>query len=110
MLLEVIVQTVADAVAARHGGADRLEVVRAIDRDGLTPSIELVRAIQLETGLPLRVMVRERNRFDLDPRDLPALRRAAAALAAAGVDGLVIGFVRDAAPDLIDLSSVLQAA
>ena len=33
LLLEVIVQTEADARAAAEGGADRLEVVRAI-RDG----------------------------------------------------------------------------
>ena len=34
ILLEVIVQSVADATEAEAGGADRLEVVREIERDG----------------------------------------------------------------------------
>ena len=37
LLLEVIVQSEADARAAAEGGADRLEVVRAIRDGGLTP-------------------------------------------------------------------------
>ena len=37
LLLEVIVQTLADAREAASGGADRLEVVRAIRDGGLTP-------------------------------------------------------------------------
>ena len=57
LLLEIIVQTVDDARAAEAGGADRLEVVRDINQDGLTPSLGVVRAIQEATRLPLRVMV-----------------------------------------------------
>ena len=63
ILLEVIVQTADDARAAEAGGADRLEVVRDINRDGLTPSIDVVRSIQAATRLPLRVMVRESATF-----------------------------------------------
>src|SRR5262245_44731088 len=59
MLLEVIVQSLDDARAALAGGADRLEVVRAIEDGGLTPPIELVHEIAAHVGLPLRVMVRE---------------------------------------------------
>ena len=58
LLLEVIVQTVDDARAATEGGADRLEVVRAIREGGLTPSPSLVDEIRQATPLPLRVMVR----------------------------------------------------
>ena len=63
LLLEVIVQSVEDALAAEAGGADRLEVVREIERDGLSPSLDLVRAISSATRVPLRVMVRESNTF-----------------------------------------------
>lgn len=37
-LLEVIALTVADAGAARDGGADRIEVVADMAADGLTPT------------------------------------------------------------------------
>jgi copper homeostasis protein len=110
LLLEVIVQSVSDARAAAEGGAERLEVVRAIHDGGLTPPLSLVQAIAAETALPQRVMVRENAGYDMDPRELPALRRAAAQFAAAGVDGIVIGFARAGELSIDDLTTVLEAA
>ena len=110
LLLEVIVQTVADTRAAAEGGADRLEVVCAIRSGGLTPPLALVTAIAAEVTLPLRVMVRENAGYDTDPRELHALRRAAADFARIGVDGLVAGFSKDGIVSVADLSVVLDAA
>ncbi len=103
-------QSVADARAAAEGGADRLEVVRAIRDGGLTPALSLVEAIAAETALPLRVMVRENPGFEGPPGERPALRRAAAAFAAAGVDGLVAGFAKAGALSLDELAPVLEGA
>src|ERR687888_545872 len=102
LLLEVIVQSVADARAAARGGADRLEVVRAIGDGGLTPSAALVRAIAAEVSLPLRVMVRENAGFSTNEQELPALRDAVATFAADGVDGVVLGFARGCEPAIDD--------
>jgi copper homeostasis protein CutC len=110
LLLEVIVQIVADARAATDGGADRLEVVRAIHDGGLTPLPSMVRAIAAETRLPLRVMVRDNAGYELAPGELPGLRRAAAEFAEAGVDGLVIGFARSGEALLEDVERVLESA
>jgi copper homeostasis protein len=110
ILLEVIVQTVDDARAATDGGADRLEVVRAIRDGGLTPPVSLVHAIAAETTLPLRVMVRENAGYDSDPAERRILQRAASELAAAGVHGLVAGFARDGELALDELAPVLDAA
>ena len=111
MLLEVIVQSVADAKEAEAGGADRLEVVREIERDGLTPALDLVRAIQSQVGLPLRVMVRESDGFGIaDDRELLTLQHAFADLADLGVHGAVVGFARDGALDIPRLTSVLAVA
>jgi copper homeostasis protein len=111
MLLEVIVQTLADARAAQEGGADRLEVVEDIDRGGLTPSVDLVRAIAAETGLALRVMVREHDGFTVDGAgEMGRLRRAVEAFAALGVDGVVLGFARHGELDLESTRQVLSAA
>ena len=65
-LLEVIVQTLADAREAARGGADRLEVVRALEDGGLTPPLALVQEIAAEVSLPLRVMVRENAGYSTD--------------------------------------------
>ena len=110
VLLEVIVQTLADARAAAEGGADRLEVVRAIGDGGLTPPLSLVTAIASQIPLPLRVMVRENSGYEMDPLEVRALQRAAADFAGIGVDGLVAGFVKAGQLSLADLSLVLEAA
>src|SRR5262249_5414776 len=60
------------------------------------------------TALPLRVMVRSDNGFELDPRALPELRRQARALADAGVDGLVVGFARAGTLALDDLVRTIE--
>jgi copper homeostasis protein len=111
MVLEVIVQSLADAREAEAGGADRLEVVREIERDGLTPSLDLVRALQSEVRLPLRVMVRESDGFGISgPEELRTLQRTFGILADLGVDGAVVGFARDGRLDLQAMRSVLSAA
>src|SRR3954462_3158843 len=108
LLLEVIVQSAADARASTEGGADRLEVVRAIDQGGLTPLLSVVQAITAETRLPLRVMVRENDGYELAAGELPALLRAAAAFIDAGVDGIVIGFAEAGEIVLDDLLQVID--
>jgi copper homeostasis protein len=109
-LLEVIVQSVADARAAARGGADRLEVVRAIHVGGLTPPLALVHQIADAVSLPLRVMVRENAGYSIQPGERNMLRRAAAAFAEAGVDGLVLGFTHQGEIDLDSVAHVLDAA
>ena len=109
-LLEVIVQSVADARAAARAGADRLEVVRRIQDGGLTPPIALVREIAAEVSLPLRVMVRENAGYTTSPVELLALQRAAAALAELQVDGLVVGFAAAGEIELEPVSHVMDAA
>jgi copper homeostasis protein len=111
MLLEVIVLSVADARAAEAGGADRLEVVREIDRDGLTPALDLVRAIAAETRLPLRAMVRERADFEPgEPDQLAILRRAVADFSELRLDGVVLGFAREGKIDFDAIDAVLAEA
>jgi copper homeostasis protein len=75
LLLEIIVCSVADAIEAARGGADRLEVARDMDRQGLTPSIEMVREIMRSVRLPLRVMVRETGGFRCDESSTSGPRR-----------------------------------
>ena len=110
LLLEVIVQSVADARAAARGGADRLEVVRAIRDGGLTPPVALVRGIAAEVSLPLRVIVRENAGYSTNGHELPALREAIATFAAESVDGAVLGFADGGELAIHDTVRVLDAA
>ncbi|PRY25649.1 copper homeostasis protein [Pseudosporangium ferrugineum] len=100
-ILEVIALTPADAVAAREGGADRVELVTDMRRQGLTPAIATYAAVR-EAGLPVRVMLRGQDGYALG--DAEGLVRAAAALREAGADEFVLGFL-DAA-GAVDLAAV----
>ena len=110
ILLEVIVQTVADARAATDGGADRLEVVRSMRDGGLTPELSVVEAIKGATSLPLRIMVRENGGFETSDAEIEVLRAAAWNVAKLDVDGLVAGFARSGDLSLAEFSAVIEAA
>ena len=101
-LLEVIVETPADAVEAEAGGADRLEIIRTFEVGGLTPDFDEVRRILRASSLPAWVMIRERPDYALgdEAAALARLREQAARFAALGVEGLVTGYVRDGRVDI----------
>ena len=88
-ILEVIALTAADARAAQAGGADRIELVTAMDQAGLTPTIETFLQVKAATDLPVRVMLRNQDGYARTV-DLAA---SAAALRAAGADQFVLGFL-----------------
>ncbi|MCP3800064.1 copper homeostasis protein CutC [Allokutzneria sp. A3M-2-11 16] len=91
-MLEVIALDPTDAEAAQAGGADRLELVSEMAAGGLTPSVEVTRAVLAATSLPVRVMLRDQGGYR--PADLAALRKSAAELRAAGATEFVLGFLR----------------
>jgi copper homeostasis protein len=110
-VLEVIACTVKDAIEAEKGGADRLEVISDFERGGLTPSLELVRAMQTAVRLPLRVMLRESDGYQVASNDEVArLCSAARELAAMRVDGVVLGFLRDGKVDIELINRILDNA
>ncbi|SER63420.1 copper homeostasis protein CutC [Actinokineospora terrae] len=94
-LLEIIALTVADAVAAQQGGADRIEVVAQMDRDGLTPDPDLVAEMRAAVDIPLRVMVRGTDGFTADEAELTRLVATVGELREAGAQEFVLGFLTE---------------
>jgi copper homeostasis protein len=93
--IEVIAASVQDALAAQAAGATRIELVREIDQDGLTPNLGLVREVCEAVRIPVRVMLRDANSFVVeDIHALDKLCASARALAMLPIDGLVLGFLR----------------
>jgi len=90
--LEVVVVTVADAIAAEEGGADRLELVANLPEGGVTPSAGVIAAVRRATRLPLYVMIRPRGgSFHFSPAEVDAMVEDARIARELGADGLVIG-------------------
>lgn len=94
--LEICAETLQACVAAREGGADRIELCSDLVEGGVTPSHGLIRRAILEGKLPVHVMLRPRAgnfvysaaEFDVICSDL----QHAAQLGAAGV---VCGILRE---------------
>lgn len=110
-LLEIIVTSLEDAIEAEAGGADRLELVSHLEHGGLTPPIELAQQIVERIAIPLRVMVRESCHMQTESvAENRRLRAAAASLSRLCIDGLVLGFAKQGALDLVTTAEVLADA
>jgi copper homeostasis protein len=110
-VLEVIARSAADAVAAEKGGAGRLEVVRELASGGLTPPLSLVKEIVSAVSIPVRVMLRENDGFEIaDREEITRLCASARELAELEIDGIVLGFLRDRNLDLDALKQILSCA
>ena len=108
VVLEVIVCSVADAIEAERGGANRLEIVRDLERGGLTPPYELVAEIRQAVELPLRVMLRASEGYETGgDAEVDRLCVAAERFASLKVDGFVLGFLKDGEVDIESTRRVL---
>lgn len=90
--IEACVASVEDAVAAGAGGADRLELNRELERDGLTPSLDLFERVRDAVDLPIVAMVRPHDRgFHYSPGDLDDMERRIRDFVSAGASGIAAG-------------------
>jgi copper homeostasis protein len=95
-LLEISVQTAEAAEAAERGGADRIELCADLSVGGLTPSRELLRAVRDAVGIPIFSMIRPRaGNFVYSASEFDEMKRAIALAKEAGMDGLVLGILKD---------------
>lgn len=91
-ILEVCVDSLESALAAKAGGADRLELCANLVIGGTTPSLSLLKAVKGETGLPVHALLRPRfGDFLYTEREFSLMLEDGEALLEAGVDALVSG-------------------
>ena len=109
-LLEVIAVDAADARAAVAGGADRLELVSAMEHSGFDPSVETFEDVRAAVDVPLRVMIRRRDGFSAGGvQGVAELVHAAEALRRAGADEFVLGWLEeDGSVDVEAVRAVLD--
>ena len=91
-LLEISVETGEAALAAQRGGADRVELCGNLNIGGVTPSVELMRAVHAQLHIPIFGMIRPRGgEFVYSVAEFAEMRRSIGEAKQAGVDGVVAG-------------------
>jgi copper homeostasis protein len=94
VLIEVCVDSVASAVAAQRGGAQRIELCSDLLEGGITPSLGLLEAVRSSISVALHAMIRPRGgdfcysdqEFEIMLRDIEIAKRAHA-------DGVALGML-----------------
>lgn len=95
MILEVCCGNLESVKGAIEGGADRIELCRDLDLDGLTPNREMIRdAVRLcrPAGVAVHVLIRSREGdFVYTDAEVEQMADEIRMAVAEGVDGVVVG-------------------
>lgn len=111
-LLEIAANSVASALAAQAGGADRIELCENLSEGGTTPSHGTLAVVRERLRIPVYVLIRPRGGdFLYDDAELEAMRRDIEHCARLGCDGVVIGALdADGAVDVPRCRELIAAA
>ncbi len=91
-MLEIIAETVSDALAAQAGGATQLDLKSDFIENGLTPTAGMVERICSRVDIAVIVMVRTHaNGMVLSPDDLAVMCADIRLAAERGADGFLLG-------------------
>lgn len=90
--LEVCAGSVESAVAARNGGASRVELCSALEVGGITPTAGLIREARKIEGIALHVLIRPRGGdFLYNDSEAAIMEHDITVARECGADGVVIG-------------------
>lgn len=114
-ILEICVDAVDSALAAQHGGAQRIELCSNLLEGGVTPSAGLISTVRRKVSLHLQVMVRARGGdFCYSDDEFQTMKQDVLTAKSLHADGIVLGLLNpDATIDvprtreLIELSKPL---
>jgi copper homeostasis protein len=93
--VEICVSDVASAIAARLGGADRVELCADLVSGGITPSLGMIQRVIGRSGLPTQVLIRPRGGdFVYDDDEIAVMKADIAAAKEAWAAGVVLGVLK----------------
>jgi len=94
MTVEIVVYSIASALKAQEGGADRIELCDNPGEGGTTPSLGTVEVVRANLGIDVYVMIRPRGGdFCYSSYEFHAMKRDIYQCQKASVDGVVFGIL-----------------
>jgi copper homeostasis protein len=111
-LLEIAAASIASALAAQEGGADRIELCANLREGGTTPSYGTLIEARRRLRIPIHVLIRPRGGdFLYNDAEAETMLRDIEACVQAGADGIVIGALdADADIDIALCGRMIAAA
>ena len=92
IIKEACVETYKEAILAEKSGADRIELCAHLEKDGLTPSPELIQKVCSTLKIPVSVMIRPREgNFIYSEQEVKQMRAKINSAKKAGAKGIVTG-------------------
>lgn len=112
MILEICAGSIESVLAAKAGGAQRVELCSALSEGGVTPSVGLMREARKVEGLKMNVLIRPRGGdFLYTEEEVRIMEADILAAREVGADGVVIGaLTADGDVDVDICKRLLKAA
>jgi copper homeostasis protein len=108
-MLEIIAETLKDALIIEENGGDRIELISALSEGGLTPSYGLVKQVISQVSIPVNVMIRPHSASFEYSRDIEVMREDARIFNELGVKHVVLGALDfEGLPNMEALAYILE--
>jgi copper homeostasis protein len=110
--LEICVDSIESAINAQVAGAHRIELCDNLPEGGTTPSFGMIASVRANLSIGLQVIIRPRGGdFLYSDTEFDIMRRDIEMCGEAGVDGVVIGILRnDGSVDTERTSKLVELA
>jgi copper homeostasis protein len=112
IIFELCADTIEACLAAKEGGAHRIELCSGLSEGGITPSHGLIRAAVERTGLAVHVLLRPRGgSFEYTQSEIAVMREDIKHAKQLGATGVVLGMLRsDGSVDVDGMCELVQLA
>lgn len=109
-MLEIIAETIKDAMTIEQNGGERIELISALSEGGLTPSYGLVKQVISHVSIPVNVMIRPHSAsFEYSIEDIEVMREDARIFNELGVKHVVLGVLDyEGLPNMEALAYILE--